>query len=242
MKSKHEKLVLEYRPLVRFIASRIQKRLPANIEYDDLVSAGMLGLMDAIQKYDPSRDNQFKTYAEFRIHGAILDELREQDWIPRSVRDKAKIYDRVLTQLETELQRKPTDREIAEKLGISMEEYFTLTDDVKGVVLLNIEDLTERGSSKGFLRHENNPIQTLEWKRLRELVLELMAKLPPNQQIVLSLYYFADYNLKEIGKFLNVSESRISQIHSAGIRKLKKFMDLKGAKSLYPFVSFTDTI
>jgi RNA polymerase sigma factor for flagellar operon FliA len=185
---------------VRFIASRIQKRLPANIEYDDLVSAGMLGLMDAIQKYDPSRDNQFKTYAEFRIHGAILDELREQDWIPRSVRDKAKIYDRVLTQLETELQRKPTDREIAEKLGISMEEYFTLTDDVKGVVLLNIEDLTERGSSKGFLRHENNPIQTLEWKRLRELVLELMAKLPPNQQIVLSLYYFADYNLKEIGK------------------------------------------
>src|SRR6187402_3276630 len=115
-----EKLILEYAPLIKFIAQKIAVRLPSNIEFDDLVSSGVIGLMDAIDKYDPTRDNKFKTYAEFRIRGAILDELRAQDWVPRSIRDKAKLLDKTMVQLESELGRAATDEEVAARLQCSM--------------------------------------------------------------------------------------------------------------------------
>src|SRR5271167_3727680 len=118
-----EKLILEYAPLIKFIAQKIAVRLPSNIELDDLISSGVIGLMDAIEKYDPTRDNKFKTYAEFRVRGAILDELRAQDWVPRSVREKAKMVDRTMVVLETELGRLPTDEEVAQRLNMNMDEF-----------------------------------------------------------------------------------------------------------------------
>src|ERR1700683_1272200 len=121
-----DKLILEYAPLIKFIAQKIAVRLPSNIELDDLISSGVIGLMDAIEKYDPSRDNKFKTYAEFRIRGAILDELRAQDWVPRSVRDKAKLLDRTYSSLEQLMGRTPTDEEVAAELKISMDEFYDM--------------------------------------------------------------------------------------------------------------------
>src|SRR5271167_3257997 len=134
-----EKLILEYAPLIKFIAQKIAVRLPSNIELDDLISSGVIGLMDAIEKYDPSRDNKFKTYAEFRIRGAILDELRAQDWVPRSVRDKAKMLDRATLELESQLGRSVNEEEVASKLGITMEEYFDLLNQVRPISVLSID-------------------------------------------------------------------------------------------------------
>src|SRR3954469_5888185 len=135
-----DKLIMEYAPLIKFIAQKIAVRLPSNIELDDLISSGVIGLMDAIDKYDPTRDNKFKTYAEFRIRGSILDELRAQDWVPRSVRDKAKLLDKTLVELESGLGRSPTDEEVAGKLGLSMDEFYDLVNEVRPVSVLSIDE------------------------------------------------------------------------------------------------------
>ena len=135
-----DQLITEFSPLIKFVAQKIAARLPANIELDDLISAGVMGLMDAIEKYDPTRDNKFKTYAEFRIRGAILDELRSQDWVPRSVRDKAKLVDRTIIQLEAELGRIATDEEISKAMAISVDELHEIMNEVKPVSLLSIDD------------------------------------------------------------------------------------------------------
>src|ERR1700729_698214 len=135
-----DKLILEYAPLIKFIAQKIAVRLPSNIELDDLISSGVIGLMDAIEKYDPTRDNKFKTYAEFRIRGAILDELRAQDWVPRSVRDKAKLLDRTIVELEVQLGRTATEEEIAAKLGMPIDDYHDLVNQVRPVSVLSIDD------------------------------------------------------------------------------------------------------
>src|SRR5271154_2029431 len=135
-----DKLIMEYAPLIKFIAQKIAVRLPSNIELDDLISSGVIGLMDAIEKYDPKRDNKFKTYAEFRIRGAILDELRAQDWVPRSVRDKAKMLDKTMVELEANLGRAATDEEVAEKLAITMDEFYDLINQVRPVSVLCIDE------------------------------------------------------------------------------------------------------
>ncbi|MEN0058775.1 MAG: sigma-70 family RNA polymerase sigma factor, partial [Bdellovibrio sp.] len=135
-------LIKEYAPLIKFIAQKIAVRLPSNIELDDLISAGVIGLMDAIEKYDSTRDNKFKTYAEFRIRGAILDELRAQDWVPRSIRDKAKLLDKTMVQLEADLGRTPTDEEIAKTLNVSIDEFHDLVNQVRPVSLLPIDQAT----------------------------------------------------------------------------------------------------
>src|SRR5580765_3134711 len=137
-----EKLIMEYAPLIKFIAQKIAVRLPSNIEFDDLVSSGVIGLMDAIDKYDPSRDNKFKTYAEFRIRGAILDELRAQDWVPRSVREKGKMLERAFAKIEQEKGRPATDEEICEELKISQDEYYDLLNQVRSVSLLSYDDVS----------------------------------------------------------------------------------------------------
>src|SRR4249919_959096 len=137
-----DKLIMEYAPLIRFIAQKIAVRLPSNIELDDLISSGVIGLMDAIDKYDSSRDNKFKTYAEFRIRGAILDELRAQDWVPRSVREKAKILERCFAKIEQQLGRQATEEEVYEELGISQSEYHELLNQVRSVSLLSYDDIS----------------------------------------------------------------------------------------------------
>ncbi len=223
-----DKLVMEYAPLIRFIAQKIAVRLPSNIELDDLISSGVIGLMDAIDKYDPTRDNKFKTYAEFRIRGAILDELRAQDWVPRSVRDKAKLLDRTTLELEAELGRSPADEEIAVKLNMNMDEFYDLVNQVRPVSVLSIDEAAtfstvDKKSILNILEgcKLNNPLIQLNIKSVKEIVAKAIEELPERQRLVLSLYYYEDLNLKEIGKVLRVTESRISQLHAQAISKLR---------------------
>lgn len=222
------KLIVEYSPLIKFIAQKIASRLPANIELDDLISAGVIGLMDAIDKYDSNRDNKFKTYAEFRIRGAILDELRAQDWVPRSIRDKAKLLDRTMVQLETELGRLATDEELAKALDCSVDEYHELLNQVKPVSLLSIDDAqtfsnVDKKSILNLLEGTklNNPHVQLNIKVVKKLVTEAIEELPERQRLVLSLYYYEDLNLKEIGQVLRVTESRVSQLHAQAVSRLR---------------------
>ncbi len=224
-----DQLIMDYAPLIRFVAQRIAARLPSNIEIDDLISAGVIGLMDAIEKYDPSRDNKFKTYAEFRIRGAILDELRSQDWVPRSIRDKAKRIERTFAELEQRLGRAPQDSEVAEAVGVTLDEYYDMVAKVKAVTLLSIDELIgpsqhDRKSLLECLENvgSKNPFVQLKSKGVRELIVENIEQLPEKQKLVLSLYYYEDLNLKEIGKVLDVTESRVSQLHTQAVNKLRQ--------------------
>jgi RNA polymerase sigma factor for flagellar operon FliA len=223
-----DKLVLEYAPLIKFIAQKIAVRLPANIELDDLISSGVIGLMDAIDKYDPTRDNKFKTYAEFRVRGAILDELRAQDWVPRSIRDKAKLLDKTMVQLEAEIGRVATDEEICKALDMSIDEYHDLLNQVRPVSLLSIDEsqtfsTVDKKSILNILEGTklNNPFNQLNMKTIKQVVTAAIEELPERQRLVLSLYYYEDLNLKEIGKVLRVTESRVSQLHAQAVSRLR---------------------
>ncbi len=223
-----DKLVMEYAPLIKFIAQRIAVRLPPHIEIDDLISAGVIGLMDAIDKYDPTRDIKFKTYAEFRIRGSILDELRAQDWVPRSIRDKSKMLDRTIVEMEAEMGRSATDEEVAERLGMTMEEFYDLVNQVRPVSLLSIDDSTtfsnvDKKSILNLLEgcKFNNPYNQLNLKLVKEVVTGAIEDLPERQRLVLSLYYYEDLSLKEIGMILRVTESRVSQLHAQAIARLR---------------------
>ncbi|MES3037297.1 MAG: FliA/WhiG family RNA polymerase sigma factor [Bdellovibrionota bacterium] len=222
------KLIEEYAPLIKFIAQKIAVRLPSNIELDDLISAGVIGLMDAIDKYDPTRDNKFKTYAEFRVRGAILDELRAQDWVPRSIRDKAKLLDKTMIALEAELGRAPEDEEVAKALNCSVDEFHDLVNQVRPVSLLSIDDTqtfsnTDKKSILNILEGSklNNPYNQLNIKTIKEVVAMAIEELPERQRLVLSLYYYEDLNLKEIGQVLRVTESRVSQLHAQAVQRLR---------------------
>jgi len=223
-----DKIIVEYSPLIKFIAQKIAVRLPSNIELDDLISSGVIGLMDAIDKYDPTRDNKFKTYAEFRIRGAILDELRAQDWVPRSVRDKAKMLDRATLELESQLGRSASEEEVASKLGITKDDYFDLLNQVRPVSVLSIDDAAtfsnvDKKSILNILEgcKLNNPLTQLNLKSVKDVMAKSIEDLPERQRLVLSLYYYEDLNLKEIGKILRVTESRVSQLHAQAISRLR---------------------
>lgn len=223
-----DEIIIEYAPLVKFIAQKIAARLPSNIELDDLISCGVIGLMDAIDKFDPTRDNKFKTYAEFRVRGAILDELRAQDWVPRSVREKAKLVERTYSKLESDLGRPATDEEMCKALDCTQEEFHDLLNKSKSVSLLNIDDSASfnRGDKKlmaGLMEDSksSNPFTAVSYKNVRDKIKEGIKALPEKQRLVLSLYYYEDLNLKEIGSVLDVTESRVSQLHTQAIMKLK---------------------
>lgn len=223
-----DQIIVEYAPLVKFIAQKIASRLPSNIELDDLISCGVIGLMDAISKFDPSRDNKFKTYAEFRIRGAILDELRSQDWVPRSVREKSKTLERAYAKLEREFGRPATDDEMCVELECSLDEFHDMVNAAKSVSLLNIDDsaLFSKGDKKlmmGLLEHRrsSNPFAAVNFKGAQDIIKDGIKALPEKQRLVLSLYYYEDLNLKEIGQVLDVTESRVSQLHTQAILKLK---------------------
>jgi RNA polymerase sigma factor FliA len=228
--SNHQKqnIIQEYAPLVKFIAQKISLRLPANIELDDLMSAGVIGLMDAIDKYDPARDNKFKTYAEFRIRGAILDELRAQDWIPRSMREKAKGIERSFQKLEQKLGRTASEEEVAKDLGLPLGEFQSALQQCKSVALLSLDEVGtfSNGDRKSLLAlleagRESNPMVQLAGSELREQLSHAIEDLPEKQRMVLSLYYYEDLNLKEIGEILEVTESRVSQLHTQAVIRLR---------------------
>ena len=223
-----EQIIIEYAPLIKYIAQKIAARLPANIDIDDLISSGVIGLMDAIEKYDPTRDNKFKTYAEFRIRGAILDELRAQDWVPRSVREKAKMLERAFAKVEQEKGRAATEEEVCAELKISTDEYYDLLNQVRSISLLSYEDLHNfaRGDRRNDLGYgaagrAATPFSELNVAHIKKLVSDAIKELPEKQRLVLSLYYYEDLNLKEIGKVLDVTESRVSQLHTQAILRLR---------------------
>ena len=226
-KTKNE-IIVEYAPLIKFIAQKIASRLPPNVELDDLISCGVIGLMDAIDKFDPTRDNKFKTYAEFRIRGSILDELRAQDWVPRSIREKAKLVERTYRKLESDLGRPASDEEMCAALECTQDEFYDLINKSKSVSLLNIDDSASfnRGDKKliaGMMEDSRmaNPFAAVSYKNMRDNIKEGIKSLPEKQRLVLSLYYYEDLNLKEIGSVLDVTESRVSQLHTQAILKLK---------------------
>lgn len=230
-KLRHQ-LILDYSPLIRFVAQRIASRLPPSIDIDDLISSGVIGLMDAIEKYNPNMYNKFKTYAEFRIRGAILDELRSQDWIPRSVRNKAKIIERAHTELEQKYGRAATHEEVCDSLGMDICEYHELVSRVKSVSLVYAEEPVSGQNSfrKNLLEtieHPNkNPLAVLNEKMEKNVLMQQIEELPRKQRIVLSLYYYEELNLKEIGKILKVTESRVSQLHTQAVEKIRHRMSL----------------
>jgi RNA polymerase sigma factor for flagellar operon FliA len=222
-----DNLILEYAPVVKMIANKIASRLPPSIQLDDLISAGILGLMDALEKWDPSRETKLKTYAEFRIRGAMLDELRAQDWIPRSVRDKAKLVERAIKKLEADLERIPTDEEIAAFMQMSLEEFHKIMLEIRPVSVLSIDEAALNDNEKKSLLNLleaakiNSPLFQLNFKAVKKIIAESIEELPEKMRFVLSLYYYEDLNFREIAEIMQVTESRVSQLHAAAVLRLR---------------------
>lgn len=226
--SAREQIIEEYLPLVQYIAGRIAIHLPDNVEFHDLISYGVFGLIDAIEKYDLNRDIKFETYASVRIRGGIIDGLRSTDWIPRSVRNKAKRIDQAIMKLEHELGRTPTERDVASALQMPLEKYYETLDQVRNISLLSLDDHLTGDSdadSITLLDTINDPEAVIDQELIDQETLQELAaavdELEEKQRLVVSLYYHEGLTLKEIGHILAVSESRISQIHSQAIRALR---------------------
>jgi RNA polymerase sigma factor for flagellar operon FliA len=225
-----DRLILTYAPLVKFVAGRLGSGLPAHVDEGDLVSYGLLGLIGAIERYDPDRDVKFETYAIARIKGAIIDELRAMDWVPRSVRARARDIERSIAVLEAQLHRAPTDEEIAKKLGITTEELDDSLTDISRSSIAALDELwtVSTGSGDQISVMETiedasapQPSQALDQTELREALGESIAHLPEREKLVITLYYYEELTLREIGEVLGVTESRVSQLHTKAILRLK---------------------
>ena len=220
------KIIEKYLPMIQCVARRISSRLPAHINYHDLISSGVIGLMDAINKYDSTRNNKFKTYAEFRVRGAILDALRSQDWTPRSIRDKAKKIDKITKTLEQRFARPPKEKEIAEALEVSLEDYHMMLNQTQEVSVVSIDESSifnhsDKGLVLRMLEDTNSSLNQLNRKIVHRIIIDAIRELPERQRIVLSLYYYEEFNLRKIGQILKVTESRVSQLHAQAIEKLR---------------------
>lgn len=216
-----------YLPMVRRAAARMIGRLPANVELDDLVQAGVMGLMDAMQRYEQGHGAQFETFAMQRVRGAMLDELRGTDWVPRSVRKSQRDIAEAVHTLEHKLQRPPSDSEIAAHLGVSLETYHEMLVDVRGAQLVYTDDYEpEEGETHYLDRHmapdeRSDPAAQLNDRRFREALVAAIEALPQREQYVMSMYYEHDMNLKEIAAVLGVTESRVCQLHSQSVARLR---------------------
>ena len=227
--AKREALILEHTPLIRYVAGRIAMRLPAHVPLDDLVSAGVLGLIDAVDKFDEGKQVQFKTYAEFRIRGAILDELRALDWVPRSVRRKSSTLEGAYNRLQNQLGRPAADEEVAEEMGLDLDAFYRMLDEVKGVNLLSIDDQdsplfqldTDQVLEALGKRDTEDPLAVLGMAELRNQVAKAIMGLPEKEKLVVSLYYYDELTMREIGEVLGYTESRISQMHTKAILRLR---------------------
>lgn len=223
-----ERLILEHLPQVRLIARRIQERLPENISLEDLVSTGVIGLISAIDNFDPSHGVKLKTYAEYKIRGAILDSLRGLDWAPRQRRRKAKQIEAAISAAEQRVKRSPTEEEIAAELGISLEEYHQWLIDVRGINVASLE-YAGRDQSRDLLHYlpdeqEDLPSTLLERNELEHLLSREIERIPEMERLVLSLYYHEELTLREIAQVVNLHESRISQLKSQAILRLRNHL------------------
>lgn len=216
-------LIEKYIGLVKVIAGRLYTNYGANIEYDDLVSYGIFGLLDAIEKFDVDKDIKFQTYAQIRIRGAIIDELRNLDWVPRSIRQKAKLVEEAYTKTENILGRNATDQEIAKELDISLEELSSILQQINGFNVISLEEQLYEANITDNLGYENEKLteNIICTKEMHETLQNNIEKLPQRERQVVSLYYYDELTYKEIGKILEVSESRVSQLHSKAINRLK---------------------
>jgi RNA polymerase sigma factor for flagellar operon FliA len=227
--SARERLILHYAPLVKYVASRVATGLPASVEQADLVSYGMFGLIDALEKFDPARGNKFETYAIPRIKGAIIDELRAMDWVPRSVRFKAREIEKAYADLESILKRAPSERELAERLGVSMSELHDVINQISFVSVLALDELLSVGTDRGeqvslldtLADRSVDPTTGLEGQETRGLLAAAINSLSEREKIVVTLYYFEGLTLAEIGEILGVTESRVCQIHTKAVGQLR---------------------
>lgn len=223
-----EKIIVEYAPLVKLVAGRLSMYLGYNVEYDDLVSYGIFGLIDAIDKFDPTKDVKFETYASLRIRGSILDQIRKMDWIPRTVRQRQKMITNAIAEIETNTGRTATDEEVALALGISEEEYESWQSQMKVTSIVSLDDFVEQGSdvadNRGLSSQIDRPEEHLEKEELKKMLAEALELLTEKEKKVVVLYYYEELTLKEISNILEVSESRVSQLHTKGLAKMKKKM------------------
>lgn len=227
-----EQKVVQYAPLIKYIASRLALRLPSHISLDDLISSGIIGLIDAIYKFDPSKNISFKTYAEFRIKGAILDELRSLDWIPRSVRKKSHILEKAYADLEKNLGRPAEFEEVSHALGLELEEFHQLLDETKPVSLVDIEGIWKAVRNAPELPiHDlpeilldesvRDPFLALYFSELQDVMVKAIDALPDKEKLLISLYYYEELTMKEIGQIMGYTESRISQLHTQAMFRLR---------------------
>jgi RNA polymerase sigma factor for flagellar operon FliA len=226
------KIINEFAPLIKYIASRIAIRLPPHIDLNDLINAGVIGLIDAIDKFDASKQIKFKTYAEFRIRGAILDELRSMDWVPRSVRQKARKVEEAYSKLEYNLGRPASDEEVARELNLDIDTFYHLLSETASVSLLSLDDLGEddadlskRNLIEYIIQDEKDwPSHKIRYAEVRDMVSKAILSLPEKERMVISLYYYDELTMKEIGHVLKFTESRVSQIHTKAVLRLRSKM------------------
>jgi RNA polymerase sigma factor for flagellar operon FliA len=222
-----EEIVHKYLHLVKYVAGRISINLPPNVEINDLINDGILGLIDATEKYDDARGVKFETYAITRINGAILDALRALDWVPRAVRQRARELERVYQELESEYGRAASEEEVAERLGLTLKELDVLMQKIRGTSVLSLEEFlpNEKGYEiplLGTLKDVDNDVTSaVEAREVKAALIKAVDELPPQERTVISLYYFEGLTLKEIKGVLNVSESRVSQIHAQAVIHLR---------------------
>ncbi len=225
-----EKIILEYAPLVKVVAGRLSMYLGYNVEYEDLVSYGIFGLIDAIDKFDFLKDVKFETYASLRIRGAILDQIRKMDWIPRTIRQKQKKIDAVIRDIEARYGRSATDEEVSSGLGITEEEYLDWQSQMKITNVVSLNEFLEQGSevpneaSQSRSSQFDSPEEVLERDELKKMLTESLELLTEKERKVIVFYYYEDLTLKEISNILGVSESRISQLHTRALQKMRTKM------------------
>jgi RNA polymerase sigma factor FliA len=230
VEDERERIVEEFIPIIKHLAYKVSKGFEEKNMIDDLISAGIVGLLEAIDKYDTKRGAKLNTFAYLRIRGAMIDELRSRDWFPRSARSKAKKIEEVIRKLENRLGRYPKEEEIAEEMHIDFEDYLSLMKDYKNLSILSIEDLHEsigedREKVISYVTDESDdPEKYAEFHELEAILAKEIERLPEKQKIVLSLYYHEDMNMKEIAKVLTITEARVCQIHSQAIIALRSIM------------------
>ncbi|WP_328916481.1 MULTISPECIES: RNA polymerase sigma factor WhiG [unclassified Streptomyces] len=233
-----EQLILHYSPLVKYVAGRVSVGLPANVEQADFVSSGVFGLIDAIEKFDPERAIKFETYAITRIRGAMIDELRALDWIPRSVRQKARAVERAYATLEAKLRRTPSEPEVAAEMGVGLEELHGVFSALSLANVVALEELLHVGVEGDRLSlvdtledtGADNPVEVAEDRELRRLLARAVNTLPEREKTVVTLYYYEGLTLAEIGQVLGVTESRVSQIHTKSVLQLRAKLADVGAR------------
>jgi RNA polymerase sigma factor for flagellar operon FliA len=221
-------LLTEHMPLVKRLAHQMRAKLPASVEVDDLIQAGMIGLLDAISRYEDDHGAQFETYAVLRIRGAMLDELRSNDWMPRSTRQNMRKVEQAMATLQQQLGRPPSESEIAKSMKLSLADYQDMLGDSGGHQLVYYEDFHDEDGNDSWLDRyavdEDDPLRALLETDFRQAVIDAIDSLPPREKMLMGLYYEEELNLKEIGAVMGVSESRVSQLHSQAVGRLRTYL------------------